>query len=159
MRLRNEKIRLAPIKTRFFTDIIRVAHSKVKSYFSAVPALRSMGRKDCTMHFLFVNFMFPRRPTERHMLTFSTAERPVCVPYKRKHHRLKRRVAAPAASATLNVQKITKRAFDGHTLQGLKKLHNINLFVNFMFPRRPTERCLQMFSAYKRKRNTQNPTA
>ena len=28
--------------------------------------------------------MFPRRPTERHVLTFSTAERPVCVPYKRK---------------------------------------------------------------------------
>ncbi len=30
-----------------------------------------------------VNFMFPRRPTERQSPTFSTAERPVCVPYKR----------------------------------------------------------------------------
>ena len=150
MRLRNEKIRLAPIKTRFFTDIIRVAHSKVKSYFSAVPALRSMGRKDCTMHLLFVNFMFPRRPTERHVLTFSTAERPVCVPYKRKPHRLNRRAAAPAASATVNIQKITKRAFDRHTLQGLKKLHNINLFVNFMFPRRPTERYMLTFSTAER---------
>ena len=31
-----------------------------------------------------VNFMFPRRPTERHIHTFSTAERPLCVPYKRE---------------------------------------------------------------------------
>ena len=31
-----------------------------------------------------VNFMFHRRPTERHSPMFSTAERPVCVPYKRK---------------------------------------------------------------------------
>ena len=84
MRLRNEKIRLAPIKTRFFTDIIRVAHSKVKSYFSAVPALRSMGLKIAPCIFYSSILCFPRRPTERHMLTFSTAERPVCVPYKRK---------------------------------------------------------------------------
>ena len=28
--------------------------------------------------------MFHRRPTARRILTFSTAERPVCVPYKRK---------------------------------------------------------------------------
>ena len=28
--------------------------------------------------------MFPRRPTERHIHTFSTAERPVRVPYKRE---------------------------------------------------------------------------
>ena len=51
---------------------------------------------------------------------FFTAERPVCVPYKRKPIRLNCRVAAPAASATVDVQKITKRAFDGRTLYGLK---------------------------------------
>ena len=62
--------------------------------------------------------MFDRRPTGRHMHTFSTAERPVCVPYKRKAVRLKCRVAAPAASATVNIQKNTMRAFDGRALQG-----------------------------------------
>ncbi len=64
--------------------------------------------------------MIIRRPTELHLHTFSTAERPVCVPYKRKSIRLNRRVAAPAASATVNIQKITKRAFDGRTQHGLK---------------------------------------
>ena len=64
--------------------------------------------------------MYPRRPTEQHMPAFSSAERPVCVPYKRKPIRLNCRVAAPAASATVDVQKITKRAFDGRTLYGLK---------------------------------------
>ena len=59
MRLRNEKIRLAPIKTRFFTDIIRVAHSKVKSYFSAVPALRSMGLKIAPCIFYSSILCFP----------------------------------------------------------------------------------------------------
>ena len=43
----------------------------------------------------------------------------VCVPYRRKRHRLNRRVAAPAASATVNIQKITKRAFDEQALHGL----------------------------------------
>ena len=99
---------------------------------------------------LFVNFMFPRRPTERHLHSFSTAERPVCVPYKRKPIRLNRRAAAPAASATVNVQKITKRAFDGHALHGLKQLRNINLFVNFMFPRRPTARQSPVFFTAER---------
>ena len=71
-------------------------------------------------HAFFIRqFCVPRRPTERHVLTFSTAERPVCVPYKRNPVRLNRRVAAPAASATLNVQKITKRAFDGRTMHRL----------------------------------------
>ena len=62
------------------------------------------------------------RPTERHPPAFSTAERPVCVPYKRKPHRLNRRAAAPAASATVNIQKITKRTFDRHLLHWLKQL-------------------------------------
>ena len=94
--------------------------------------------------------MFPRRPTARLSPVLSAAERPVCVPYKRKPIRLNRRAAAPAASATVNIQKITKRAFDGRTLHGLKQLHNINLFVNFMFPRRPTARHSPMFSAAER---------
>ena len=64
--------------------------------------------------------MFHRRPTERHSPMFFAAERPVCVPYKRKPIRLNRRAAAPAASATVNIQKITKRAFDGRVLHGLK---------------------------------------
>ena len=106
---------------------------------------------------LFVNFMFPRRPSARHSPAFSAAERPVCVPYKWKPIRLNRRAAAPAASATVNVQEITKRAFDGHTLHGLKQLRNINLFVNFMFPRRPTERHLHSFSTYKRKGQCTTP--
>ena len=66
------------------------------------------------------------RPTERHMQTFSTAERPVCVPYKRKPHRLNRRAAAPAASATVDVKKIAKREFDGRTLHSLKLLHYVD---------------------------------
>ena len=69
--------------------------------------------------------MFLRRPTERHPPAFSTAERPVCVPYKRKGttpNRQNRRAAAPAASATVDVKKITKRAFDGHLLHWLKQL-------------------------------------
>ena len=94
--------------------------------------------------------MFPRRPTARQSPVFFTAERPVCVPYKRKPIRLNRRAAAPAASATVNVQKITKRAFDGRTLHGLKQLHNINLFVNFMFPRRPTARHSPVFFTAER---------
>ena len=60
------------------------------------------------------------RRTEKHKPTFPTAERPVCVPYKRKPIRQNCRVAAPAASATVNIQKITKRAFDGRALHGLK---------------------------------------
>ena len=64
--------------------------------------------------------MFPRRPTERQLRMLSTAERPVCVPYKRKPIRLNRRAAAPAASATLNEKMIAIRAFDGRTLHGLK---------------------------------------
>ena len=60
------------------------------------------------------------RHYERHSPAFSVAERPVCVPYKRKPIRLNRRAAAPAASATVNIQKITKRVFDGRALHGLK---------------------------------------
>ena len=67
--------------------------------------------------------MFPRRPTENHPHKFSTAERPVCVPYKRKSIRLNRRAAAPAASATLNVKTVTIRAFDKYALHGLKKIY------------------------------------
>ena len=69
--------------------------------------------------------MFHRRPSERHSPTFFTAERPVCVPYKRKGttpNRQNRRAAAPAASATVNIQKITKRAFDGRTQHRLELL-------------------------------------
>ena len=60
------------------------------------------------------------RHYERHSPIFFSAERPVCVPYKRKTIRLNRRAAAPAASATVDVKKIAKRAFDGRTLYGLK---------------------------------------
>ena len=89
------------------------------------------------------------RPTERYLQTFSTAERPVCVPYKRKPIRLNRRAAAPAASATVNIQKIAKRAFDGRTMHGL----NFTLCicsVNFMFHRRPNERHPPAFSTAER---------
>ena len=71
------------------------------------------------------------RPTERHPPAFSTAERPVCVPYKRKPIRLNRRAAAPAASATINIQKNTMRAFDGRTLHILKHLHYVDLIRYF----------------------------
>ena len=71
--------------------------------------------------------MFLRRPTARHPPMFFSAERPVCVPYKRKSIRLNRRAAAPAASATENKQKITKRAFDGRTPHGLKYLYGTKL--------------------------------
>ena len=67
--------------------------------------------------------MIIRRPTARRILTFFTAERPVCVPYKRKGtlpNRLNRRAAAPAASATVNAKTVTKRAFDVCALHGLK---------------------------------------
>ena len=106
--------------------------------------------------------MFLRRPTERHSPVFSAAERPVCVPYKRrggarqaggcralprgtelsglcsdevcvpykrKPHRLNCRAAAPAASATINKQKITKRAFDG------RALHRLELLLRVIFIR------------------------
>ena len=53
-----------------------------------------------------------KRHYEHHSPAFSAC--------KRKPIRLNRRAAAPAASATVNIQKITKRAFDGRTLHGLK---------------------------------------
>ena len=49
---------------------------------------------------------------ERHSPAFSAC--------KRKPIRLNRRAAAPAASATVKIQKITKRAFNGRALQRLK---------------------------------------
>ena len=110
----------------------RALHEVKKFYSSNLCVSVDRTNGICTCNFL-VRFMFPRRPTERHIHTFSTAERPVCVPYKRKRHRLNRRVAAPAASATVNKQKITKRAFDGRTMHGL----NFTLCfcsVNCMFP-------------------------
>ena len=67
--------------------------------------------------------MISRRPTARHSPAFSAAERPVCVPYKRKGttpDRLNCRAAAPAASATVNVKTVTRRAFDGRALHGVK---------------------------------------
>ena len=85
--------------------------------------------------------MIIRRPNERHSPAFSTAERPVCVPYKRKAVRLQCRVAAPAASATLNVKTVTIRVFDGRALQGLK-FTLCKRSLNFMFDRRLTERHL-----------------
>ena len=48
-----------------------------------------------------------------------------------KPDRLNRRAAAPAASATVNIQKITKRAFDGRTLHSLKHLHYVDLIRYF----------------------------
>ena len=89
------------------------------------------------------------RLTERCLQTFPTAERPVCVPYKRKPIRLNRRAAAPAASATVNIQKITKRAFDGRTMHGLKLTLCI-CSVNFMFPRRQTEKNKPTFPTAER---------
>ena len=61
----------------------------------------------------------------------SVAERPVCVPYKRKPIRLNRRAAAPAASATVNKKMITICAFDGRAQQRLKKLHNVKSIREF----------------------------
>ena len=40
--------------------------------------------------------MFLRRPTEHHPHKFSTAERPVCVPYKRKNFRTNQKQSAAA---------------------------------------------------------------
>ena len=71
--------------------------------------------------------MFLRRLSERHSPMFFSAERPVCVPYKRKPIRLNCRAAAPAASATVDVKKITKRAFDGRALHGLKYLYDTKM--------------------------------
>ena len=73
----------------------------------------------------------------------------VCVPYKRKPVRLNRRVAAPAASATVNVKTVTRRAFDGRTMHGLKFTLCI-CSVNFMFPRRQTEKNKPTFPTAER---------
>ena len=95
-------------------------------------------------------FMFIRRPSERYSPMFSAAERPVCVPYKRKPVRITCRVGAPAPTATVNKQRITKRAFDGRALHGLKFLCRVIFIRQFMFIRRPSERYSPMFSAAER---------
>ena len=59
--------------------------------------------------------------------------------YKRKPIRLNRRVGAPAPTATVNIQKITKRAFDGRALHGLKRLHYAN-YIRYFFVSRSTDR-------------------
>ena len=41
-----------------------------------------------------VNFMFPRRPTGRNLRMQCVAERPVCVPYKRKNLRMNQKQSA-----------------------------------------------------------------
>ena len=69
------------------------------------------------------------------------------------------RVGAPAPTATLNVKTVTKRAFDGRALHGLKSFV-VYFFDNIMFTRRPTARHSPVFSTaerpvcvpYKRKR-------
>ena len=62
---------------------------------------------------------------------------------------LNRRVGAPAPTATVNKQKITKRTFDGRALHGLKFTLCI-CSVNFMFSRRPTARHSPSFSTAER---------
>ena len=94
--------------------------------------------------------MFIGRPTKSHLLAFPAAERPVCVPYKRKPVRITCRVGAPAPTATVNKQRITKRAFDGRALHGLKFLCRVIFIRQFMFIRRPSERYSPMFSAAER---------
>ena len=54
--------------------------------------------------------MFDRRPTGRHMHTFFTAERPVCVPYKRKGtmpNRLKRQKVGSKSARRERIYKRT----------------------------------------------------
>ena len=60
------------------------------------------------------------RGEERSRKRYAVRDDEVCVPYKRKPVRLNRRVAAPAASATVNAKTVTIRAFDGRALHGLK---------------------------------------
>ena len=86
---------------------------------------------------------------ERSRKRYAVRDDEVCVPYKRKPVRLNRRAAAPAASATVNIQKITKRAFDGRTMHGLKLTLCI-CSVNFMFPRRQTEKNKPTFPTAER---------
>ena len=62
-----------------------------------------------------------------------SAERPVCVPYRRQPVRVTCRVGAPAPTATVNIQKITKRAFDRRTLHALKFTLCI-YFINLCCP-------------------------
>ena len=57
---------------------------------------RSLHGLKFTLCICSVNFMFPRRPTEQHIHTFSTAERPVCVPYKRQNLRTNQKQSAAA---------------------------------------------------------------
>ena len=54
--------------------------------------------------------MFDRRPTGRHMHTFSTAERPVCVPYKRKGTVPNRMTPKKVGSKSARRERIYKRA-------------------------------------------------
>ena len=54
--------------------------------------------------------MFNRRPTERHSPTISTAERPVCVPYKRKGTTPNRLKAKKVGSKSARRERVYKRA-------------------------------------------------
>ena len=95
------------------------------------------------------------RQTKLHPLKFYTAERPVRVPYRRKPVCVTCRVGAPAPTATVNIQKITRRVFDRRTLHGLKftlRIYFVNLccpstkrtaFANVFFRGTPGARSLQ----------------
>ena len=98
--------------------------------------------------------MISRRPTARHSPAFSAAERPVCVPYKRKGttpDRLNCRAAAPAASATVNVKTVTIRAFDKYALHGLKKIYTNPIR---MIPKKVGSKSARRERVYKRAAET-----
>ncbi len=54
--------------------------------------------------------MFPSRPTEWHLPAFSTAERPVCVPYKRKGTTPNRLKPKKVGSKSARRERVYKRA-------------------------------------------------
>ena len=63
-----------------------------------------------TLCICFVNFMFSRRLTARHSLMFFTAERPVCVPYRRKGTTPDRMIPKKVGSKSARRERVYKRA-------------------------------------------------
>ena len=88
--------------------------------------------------YLFRKFYVSRRPTARHSPLLFTAERPVCVPYRRK-------------GTTPDRDRKHKNGYntsvDGRAFHGLKFTLCI-CSVNFMIIRRLSERHSHVFSAY-----------
>ena len=71
---------------------------------------RSLHGLKFTLCICSVNFMFPRRLTAWHSPVFSTAERPVCVPYKRKGTTPDRMIPKKVGSKSARRERIYKRA-------------------------------------------------